>query len=260
MSQTILMMLDGLRPDAISPERTPTLCSVMERGSYTLEGKSVIPSITLPCHTSIFHSVPPARHGIMDNDWHSMARPVTGLVEHLKEHKKRSGFIHNWEPLRNLNKVGSLFYSFFIDKGYELDGDEYIAEHSKLVLNRDFCDFWFVYFASIDMAGHMFGWMSDGYLKQVAEVDKLAGQVLEIIPDSSTVIIQADHGGHERTHGTDSPDDMTIPWMIMGPNVRQNTVIQASVSLLSTAPTIAHSLGITPHDDWEGQVVQEVFI
>jgi predicted AlkP superfamily pyrophosphatase or phosphodiesterase len=260
MSQTILIMMDGLRPDAISEERTPTLCSVMERGSYTLEGQSVVPSITLPCHTSIFHSIPPARHGIIDNDWHSMARPVTGLVEHLKQNKKRSGFVYNWENLRNISSVSALYYSFFIDKGYELDGDDYIVEHSKLILNQDLCDFWFLYFASIDMSGHMFAWMSDGYLKQVNLVDNLVGQVLKMIPDTSTVIIHADHGGHERTHGTENPDDMIIPWMIMGPNIRQNYVIQAPVSLLSTAPTIAHSLGIIPHDDWEGLVVEEVFI
>ena len=26
----------------------------------------------------------------------------------------------------------------------------------------------------------------------------------------------ADHGGHDRTHGTDSPEDMTIPFIIKG--------------------------------------------
>ena len=30
----------------------------------------------------------------------------------------------------------------------------------------------------------------------------------------------ADHGGHDRTHGTDSPEDMTIPFIIKGKNFK----------------------------------------
>lgn len=141
MTQAVFIMLDGLRPDAISPERTPTIHSFMQKGSYTLEGQSVVPSVTVPCHTSIFHSVPPSRHGITDNNWHPMARPITGLVEHLKQHGKRTGFIHNWEFLRNLNSVNSLYYNFFMDTGYELDGDEIVTEHVRASCGRDFVIF-----------------------------------------------------------------------------------------------------------------------
>ena len=30
----------------------------------------------------------------------------------------------------------------------------------------------------------------------------------------------ADHGGHDRTHGTGSPEDMTIPFIIKGKNFK----------------------------------------
>ena len=259
MTKAVLIMTDGLRPDAYSPERTPNLLAFRARSAWTMAARSVTPSITLPCHMSIFHSVPPARHGVLDNNWHPMARPVMGLVEHLKAHEKRSGILFNWDVLRDIYRVGHLHYNFFVNTGYDLDGDDVIADQAVRVFQEDCCDFVFVYFATVDVAGHEYGWMSDGYLKHVQLLDGLVGKVVDAIPESATVLIHSDHGGHERTHGTELEEDMTIPWMIAGPNVRAGKELDGAISLLDTAPTMAHVLGVLPHTDWEGRVVQEAF-
>ena len=52
---------------------------------------------------------------------------------------------------------------------------------------------------------------------------------------------------------------MTIPWMAAGPNIRKGYAIQAPVSLLDTAPTIAKIMEIQPHREWEGKCVEEIF-
>jgi arylsulfatase A-like enzyme len=101
--------------------------------------------------------------------------------------------------------------------------------------------------------------MSDGYLAQVVRVDGELGRVLAAVPDEGVVLIQSDHGGHERTHGTDSPDDMLILWVIAGPGVKRGHALSTPVSLLDTAPTLARVLGLTPHPQWEGRCVDEVF-
>ena len=101
--------------------------------------------------------------------------------------------------------------------------------------------------------------MSDDYLRQVERVDKNFGHLLQALPDSIHVLTQADHGGHERSHGTDMAEDMTIPWIIAGPSVRRGHTIANHVSLLDTAPTLARIMGLTAHRDWEGRVVEEVF-
>lgn len=259
MTRVIFIMIDGLRPDAISPTHTPNLHRMLSRSAYTLKARSVVPSITLPCHTSIFHSVPPSRHGILDNDWHSMSRPVTGLVEHLKAHGKRSGFVYNWEQLRDLNRPGHLYSTFFIDTAYQFDGDMVIAQKAVEQINTRQHDFLFVYFGTVDIAGHTFGWMAEGYLKQARLVDDLVGQVVNAGGSDTTFIIHSDHGGYERDHGRDIPEDMTIPWMMSGPNIKSNYVIQQPVSLLDTAPTIAYLLGVPAHSQWEGEIVAEAF-
>ncbi|MCB9151381.1 MAG: alkaline phosphatase family protein [Caldilineaceae bacterium] len=259
MPKVVFVMLDGVRPDAITPDTTPTLEALCRRGAYTMQARSVMPSVTLPCHTSIFHSVPPSRHGIVTNDWQPMARPLPGLVDVAKEAGLRCGFIHNWEPLRNLNRPESLYFVYYLDNCYSDPlGDHEMARQAVQAIDTHNLDFAFVYFGTVDVAGHRHGWMSEGYFEQLTRVDQAVALLLDGLPDDTTLIIQADHGGHERTHGTDMDDDMLIPWMITGPGIRQNYAIQSAVSLLDTAPTIAHLLGLTPHRDWEGRVVEEV--
>ena len=38
-------------------------------------------------------------------------------------------------------------------------------------------------------------------------------------PQQNEIIVTADHGGHEDFHGTWLPEDMTIPWAVIGPGV-----------------------------------------
>ncbi len=257
---TILVIIDGLRPDALDSERTPHLESFRARSAYTLRALSVMPSITLPCHMSIFHSVPPTRHGIVTNVWQPIARPLPGLVDVAHQHDKRCAFVHNWEGFRDLNRPETLTYSYFIDNFYsDTYADEVMVDEALRFQEKFAPDFFFIYLGITDVAGHQYGWMEEGYLAQVAIADNAFGRLVDEMPPESTILVQSDHGGHDRTHGTDMPEDMTIPWMIAGPTIRQGHEIQQPVSLLETAPTLAHVLEIPAHEAWEGSCVTEIF-
>jgi predicted AlkP superfamily pyrophosphatase or phosphodiesterase len=256
----VLVMVDGLRPDAITSECAPALTGLMGRGSWTRRAQSVMPCVTLPCHMSIFHAVPPARHGVTTNNWSPMARPIPGLVDVARAAGRRCGAYYNWEPLRNLSQPGSLDHSYFRDNVKSRDGDDVISAAAVRSLPADRPDFAFVYHGTTDEVGHDYGWMSAEYLAQVARVDRLVGDLLAVLrPDEDYVLVQADHGGHARNHGTEAPEDMTIPWIVAGPAVRAGQELQSEVSLLDTAPTLARLLGLTAHDHWEGRCIEEVF-
>ncbi len=216
----LLIMIDGLRPDALAPDRFPALTSVMARGASTLQACSVLPCVTLPCHMSLFHSVPPERHGVTTNTWTPMARPLPGLFEVARAAGRRCGLFYNWEPLRNVSQPGSLAVSVFRDNVETPTGDHVITAEAARLLSTERLDFAFVYLGTVDVAGHAFGWMSDSYLDQAAAVDALVGRLLDEAPHDTHVLIQADHGGHARNHGVDVPEDMTIPWMLAGPHIR----------------------------------------
>jgi predicted AlkP superfamily pyrophosphatase or phosphodiesterase len=218
-----------------------------------------MPSITLPCLTSIFHSVPPTRHGIVTNDWTPMARPLPGLVDVAHNAGLRTAFFYNWEPLRDLSRPGSLAFSYFRDNLADPDGDQAIAEAAVRYVASDHPDFAFVYLGTLDVVGHAYGFVSKEYLAQLDRVDGAMDTLLTGLPAPVTVLVQSDHGGHDRTHGTDTPEDMTIPWIIAGPGIRPSYEITTDVSLLDTAPTLSQVMGITPHPDWEGRCIAEVF-
>ncbi|MFM2309727.1 MAG: hypothetical protein RLY87_1849 [Chloroflexota bacterium] len=256
----VFVMIDGMRPDAITAAQCDNLQAFMKRGASTMTAQSVMPSVTLPCHTSIFHSVPPGRHGITTNYYIPMARPLPGLVEVARMHGKKSAFVHNWEPLRDLTRPEQLSYSWCHEPPLDQSYDDEMHREAVRVVQSQRYDFVFVYYGSVDTAGHVYGWMEEGYLAQLKHVDQLVGELLAAIPAESHIIIQADHGGHERTHGTDMPEDMTIPWMATGPDIKPGYQIQRSVSLIDTAPTLARMLGIGTHEDWNGSSVDEMFV
>ena len=60
MIPVTLIIIDGLRPDAIRQARCPSLDWLRFNGSTSFKAHSVMPCYTLPCHTSIFYSTLPA--------------------------------------------------------------------------------------------------------------------------------------------------------------------------------------------------------
>jgi predicted AlkP superfamily pyrophosphatase or phosphodiesterase len=232
---------------------------VREQGASTLLARSVVPSVTLPCHTSIFHSVPPARHGITSNIFTPMARPLPGIVEVVRASAKRAAFFYNWEQLRDLARPGHIHYAYYRDSSHDPDGDDETVSHATCFIQKEKPDFAFVYIGTVDTAGHKHGWMSEGYLRQLEHIDSLLGDFLTSFPSEYTAIIHSDHGGHDRSHGTELDEDMIIPWMAMGPTIKKGHTIQSEITLLDTAPTIAKIMGIQAHGEWEGHSADEIF-
>ena len=104
--RVILVLADGMRPDAIVD--IPSVKKLAERSAHTLHGQTVFPSITLPCHMSLFHSVDPERHGTTTNIYAPQVRPVEGLFDVLNKAGKQCGMFYDWEELRDLCRPGAL--------------------------------------------------------------------------------------------------------------------------------------------------------
>ncbi|MBX7212387.1 MAG: ectonucleotide pyrophosphatase/phosphodiesterase [Thermoflexales bacterium] len=255
----VLVSIDGLRPDAIDAADCPRLRALRARSAHTARARTVMPSITLPCHTSLFHGVPPERHGITTNTFTPMARPVQGLIDLAHSYGRRCAMFYNWEALRDVARPEKLALSLFKYHGHEAGSDQVIADWTATWLNREAFDFAFVYFGMTDEMGHRYGWMSEGYLEQVAVTDRALGTLLDALPAEAHVLVQSDHGGHDRTHGTEMDEDMQIPWMLSGPGVRAGHTLSGPVSILDSAPTLAHLLELRAPKEWEGRVVAEAF-
>ena len=74
--KVLLILIDGMRPDAMV--QIPAAKKVMEKAAYKLEGRTVYPSCTLPCHMSLFYSRPPLTHGVTSNTYTARVRLKNG--------------------------------------------------------------------------------------------------------------------------------------------------------------------------------------
>ena len=253
--KVILVSIDGMRPDGLLQCGNPYVRELMQIASYTLDARTVFPSVTLPCHMSLFHSIPPERHGITTNLYMPQVRPVKGLFEQVKSAKKKAAMFYGWEPLRDVARPGSLFTAGY-EWAYAEDNTDRILTNKALeVIEKHQPDFVFVYMVETDeKGGHDNGWMTDAYLKCIHDAIDNVKTLIEQAGDEYTVIVTADHGGHDRAHGTDMPEDMTIPMFFYGPDFEPGKELQG-VSLLDLAPTIAKLMNINASPEWEGKAL-----
>ena len=128
MKKVLLILCDGMRPDALKD--IPQVEKLKQKTTHTLSAKTVFPSVTLPCHVSLFHSVDPTRHGTTTNVYAPQVRPINGLAEVLKTAGKKCAMFFSWEQLKDITRPGSLEHSFFI-KDYEDVENKYVREHNK---------------------------------------------------------------------------------------------------------------------------------
>lgn len=250
--KVLLILSDGMRPDSI--DGLPYIEKLKKQGSYTMNAQTVMPSVTLPCHMSLFHSVPPERHGITTNTYIPMVRPLNGICEQVKAAKLRSSLFYNWEEIRDLARPGNICHGeFFGGRMYGYDrANEYLCEKAAEYLSsEDASDFTFLYLGWTDAAGHKFGWMSDGYLDAMKKTIDMIEKLTDSLSEDYAVIITSDHGGHGRGHGSDCPEDMTIPIFAFGGSFEGGKIFE-NASILDIAPTVTKLLSVDPDPDWEG--------
>ena len=255
MEKVILISIDGMRPDGLLTCGNEFVEEMMKKASYSLDARTVSPSVTLPCHMSLFHSVTPQRHGITTNIYIPMARPLNGIFEQLHQAGKTSAMFYGWEQIRDVSRPGSLSFSEYLYARTEERTDTILTDSALSCIRRNKPDFVFLYLAETDeKGGHDYGWMTREYLDCIDVAVRNVRRVIEEFGDEYTVIVTADHGGHDRAHGTELPEDMTIPVFFFGKRFEEGKVLN-DVSILDITPTIADVMGVARAREWEGNVL-----
>jgi predicted AlkP superfamily pyrophosphatase or phosphodiesterase len=265
-SKVLLTIIDGCRPDGLAKANTPNIDALWQSGAYSWKAQTVMPSVTLPVHTTMFRGVSPQKHGVgPDNIYVPTASDFPSLVDVAHHAGLQSSMYYSWGQLRDLAAPGSFRTSYCREAIWGKDNDTRIAQLAAEHIVAEQPDFCVLYLGDVDIWGHAAGWMSPEYIAAIEANDRSIGEVLGAldqagIRDQYTVLVLSDHGGHEHTHGTDMPEDMTIIWMLNGRLIKQNHEIQTPFTMLDTAPTLAYLLDVTPPVTWEGQPVLEAFV
>jgi len=254
IEHVVIISVDGMRPDAMESAITPNLDALRERGVYNPHGQTVKNSITLISHASMLTGMVPEKHGILWGlpyiGWPGMNGPTLFTEAHAAG--LTTGMVFGKEKLNYINIENS------VDDLYGINThDLEVKEHAVEFINQGMPNVLFIHFPDNDRVGHAFGWMSQNQLYAIGYVDGLIGEVLAAIEangytDSTLVIVTADHGGHGKGHGDDSPLDRTIPWIAAGPGVRQGTILNSELNTYDTAATALYALGLPIPERWDG--------
>lgn len=252
--RVILILVDGMRPDALA--QIPAAQCFAQRSTHTFAGRTVFPSVTLPCHMSLFHSVDPTRHGTTTNTFVSQVRPIYGIFEELALKRKKCAMFYDWEELRDIGLPGALAKSLFLSLGvygYQ-QADDMLTDAAIESLRREKMDFMFLYLGAPDFFGHDHGWMSDVYMKSLEDAWKNIDRVMAEINEDDVVLVTADHGGHDRTHGMDIKEDMEIPFFMVGPSIEAGKELP-EFNIKDIAPTVLKLFGLDIPQVWEGKAL-----
>jgi len=248
-----IVSIDGLRPDAA--QRLSNLSALTRRGAFTWRAQTVVPSNTLPSHASMLTGYQPARHGITWDDY----LPARGVIREptvflaARRAGLRAAMVAGKEKFNTFRDTGDI--DFFVG-GARSDVDVMDQALAQLFAGVDLL---FVHLPDVDLSGHASSWMSPTYMETAVRADAALGRLISLLPENTTLIVTADHGGHGTIHGTTDPLDMTIPWIITGPRIRAGHALIGAVSTMDTAATAGFILGLTLPPDVSGRPVLEAF-
>lgn len=256
-----IISFDGGKPSVMQECKMPELKSMCQNGAYSWEAQTVFPSITLTAHTSMLTGVCPEKHHVLWNDWepeHGMIKTPTIFALAHEKHMSTAMFVGKPKFIHMLvpGTVSHFSLPDYHCKEVAAEAATYIKESKP-----NLC---FIHFADSDGAGHAYGWGSPEQKQSLEDEDAALKTVMNAISDagiekSSVVICTADHGGHARTHGSKSPEDMTIPWIIYGDGVKHDFKIPTRVTTCDTAATALWLLDIPLPPDLDGKPVVGAF-
>jgi hypothetical protein len=257
--RVLILSIDGLRPEIISLSPMYNLLALMKTSAYTLSAQTIYPSATLPAHASMLLGTCPSQTGVDWNDYdpENGFAQGTSIFALAKQAGLKTVMIVGKKKLRQITPPETTDEYLFIN-----DRDAVVAEQAVPILKTGF-DLAFIHFATTDDMGHVHGWLSWEQLSVARRADAALATLLTALDESgqregTLIIITADHGGHDIEHGTRRPEDMTIPWLLNGPGVIAQTIVEP-VNITDTAATAAWALGLTPPSDWVGLPVTEAF-
>lgn len=201
--RVVLLVLDGLGWDQLSerPACAPTLCA-MQGGPIS----SVVPTTTATALTSIATGLTPGQHGVIgyriavDGEVLNVLRWTTPDGDARTtipptEFQKAAAFGAQHPPIvTRAEFTGGGFSGAHLD-GTRLHGyrclSTLVTELKRLTAANE--PFVYAYYDGIDKVAHEYG-LGEYYDAELRACDRLVGDILEVLPPGTALVITADHG------------------------------------------------------------------
>ena len=271
VQHVILIGIDGVSAEAFQYASTPIMDELVAKGAVSLITRGVMPTVSAPNWATILSGAGPEQHGVTSNNWKLTNKRISPTVKDSEGYftsiftliRKQKPFantcmFYDWDWLGtyiNKRTTDTMVYV----KGTQAVTD---AASSYIIKNRPY--FSFIYYGFPDETGHEKGFNTPAYYEAISEVDGEIRRLFDSVQyagilQNTVFIITSDHGGLNFGHGGESMTELEVPWIISGPGIRKNIVLQNPNNHDNTAPTIAALLGLKIPVEWTGVPFDEAF-
>ena len=269
----IYIGLDGWGAYSLPEAEMPAVKSLMEKGCWTLQKRTVLPSSSAPNWASMFMGAGPELHGYTTWGSRHPELPSRVILKHNifptifqvardSYPEAEIGVLYDWSGIKYLVDTLSLSYHAQSSDYQKYPGglcdmaEKYIKEKKPMLLA--------VCFDEPDHTGHTAGHDTPEYYEKLKELDGYIGRILKAaeeagIYDDTVFIITSDHGGTGTGHGGITMQEMETPFIIAGKGIRQGGEISGSMMQYDVASTMAYMLDADQPQVWIGRPMTEVF-
>jgi phosphonoacetate hydrolase len=224
MTTRVIVCLDGCGPDYFSAGETPNLDAMAREGFHTI-GEAVVPTVTNVNNTSIITACLPRKHGITSN-YH--LDPATGkglymespdflLAETAFRRIARGGgravLLTAKDKLKTLIRDGAAVAESaerpspsLVDRVgeapgiYTIEVNHWLLRAAREMIREEKPDF--LYVSTTDFATHTHPPESEPSLRNIHEIDRLIGEIVDASPGME-MVVTADHGMNAKTRALD---------------------------------------------------------
>ena len=267
-----IISYDQGNPDLIRTNDLPTFNGMAREGAHTWSAYSILPSLTLPAHTSMLTGLGPQAHQVLWNNYAPEKGPVNvpTIFSLAKQRGLVTAMFVGKERFKHFEQPGSLDWFAWPrpDDGAIAVAKAFAAQVGRLEPNL--C---FLHFHDPDTTGHKFGAHSPEKIQALKDCDVALKLVREAITaagliESSVIILSADHGSHDArdkdgaligAHDLGVPEDVRIPWVAWGKGVKPHFTIPTLVVQYDTAATALWLLGVPLPENFWGRPVTGAF-
>lgn len=263
MRRVIVVLVDGLRPDIVTPAVMPTLYALSREYTRADLARTVRPSVTVAALASLATGVSPATHRLTEPGLGFL--PALARLRPLAQELGRAGISTGVACAATGAAARSVAWALVTAAGVGelVMGGEAPAEVAEAATRRlNGPGLTVVYLPHCDRAGHAQGWMSPAYREAAVAADAAIRLVAERNEDALLVVISDHGGGGIRTDDHDElhPLNELIPLILAGPGVRRGQVLSREASLLDVPPTILWHFGLPVPESYEGCVLEAAFV
>lgn len=277
VSRVVVVSVDGLRGDALP--QMGAVAALRSGAAWTDSMQTVVPSLTVPGHLSMFTGRDVTTLGVTSNVLDQSAglslalNGATTMFQWVKDAGRTSTALisSSLVPESDL-ATAQRFFGIGRITTANSDLTSLRADAIAMATASDAPALLFVHIPAVDFAGHDFGWVRVGEVSATgsdvlgtqyvdaaraadAVINDLRAALQPAIEDGDVaLIITADHGGGHgehcvndmpasREHCTGQPGDRTTPFLLIAKGVAAGRIV-GQPTIMQVAPTVGQLLNL----------------